>query len=114
MRARYVALTVMVLLGLSASACTTSRPRKAVSTVDAGAGQEASPMEQVGKQELLRRALTGLSFSSGYVEIDDGIAGRMPDRSEKELARQRCRQAAELLGRNNRVEAIRALSLIHI
>ena len=65
-------------------------------------------MEQVGKQELLRRALTGLSFSSGYVEIDDGIAGRMPDRSEKELARQRCRQAAELLGRNNRVEAIRA------
>lgn len=108
MRARYAALAVMVLLGLSASACTTSRPRKAVSTVEAGAGQAASPMEQIGKRELLRRALTGLSFSSGYVEIDDGIAERTPDRGGKGPARQRCRQAAELLGRNNRVEAIRA------
>ena len=96
----------VVLVLFSVAGCATCKSSKVVGGSGIDRARPASPVGHFDKQERMRRALEGLSFDSGLVEVDAQTALETPGHGDVELAKERCALAEEALGRNQRVVAI--------
>lgn len=94
----------------AAVGCRSGQPATGTDLIPTDVGTRGvSPEGYVDRHERLRRALEGLVFESGFVEVDTVGRPRFGGSGDEGKALERYREGLELIERNERTAAIRTM-----
>ena len=93
----------------AAGGCRSGQPVTRTDLIGTSPTRGVSPEGYVDKRERLRRALEGLVFESGFVEIDTVARPRFGGSGDEGKALERYREGLELIEQNERTAAIQTM-----